>query len=392
MTNGTYVFTKYKQKLISKGIGKSPRVISIPTVRDKITLSIIKDIIAYIYKNEVSYSIIHKMIKDIVDTINSNNYDYYFKIDLSQFYDTIDHDILLSKLRRKIRKKSLLNLIEKAIKTPTVDEAYSKHSKTSNEKGVPQGLSISNILASLYLASFDKKHYPSSDYKYFRFVDDILILCNKKDFDKLKNKIILELQQKLLLIVNHEKSESGEITKNKIPYLGYLLCSKTISVRPGSIKKLENSLEKLFKDYVVFKKYKRNLFLWKLNIKITGLIKDKNKLGWVFFFSQITDLKLLFHFDWLIERYCKRFGLEEEIKGGNVKKYVRAMHEIKLNLNQTKYIPNFDNYSVNQKRSFFDQVFEIDTTLYDDEMIVEMFEKETYKYIKELERDLQHFS
>lgn len=390
--NGTYTFTRYKQKIISKGAGKEPRVISIPTIRDKVTLIIMKNIIVQTFGNEISYSVIHRIVSNIVDSINQYNFDCFFKIDLSKFYDSIDHDLLLKRLKSKIKKKDVLKLIEKAIKTPTVEESYSKGTKKHNEKGVPQGLSISNALASLYLSKFDKKHETKTHYKYFRFVDDILVLCYRKDFGRIKSGIERELEQQYLLKINKDKEESGEIANNKISYLGYLISHNNISVRPSSIRKLELSIEKLFKEYAVYKKYNRNLFVWKLNIKITGLIKDGNKLGWAFFFSQISDEKFLFHLDWLVKKYIKRFELEEDLKDIKLKRYVRTHKEIRNNLHGTTYIPNMDKYSVDDKRNFIENVLGIDTSSYSDEIIKDMFEKETYKFIKELERDLQHFS
>lgn len=390
--NGTYKFTSYKQKIISKGAGKEPRVISIPTIRDKITLIILKNIIVKTFGNEVTYSVIHRKISDIVNSIKQYNFDCFFKIDLSKYYDSIDQNLLLKRLKSRIKKKDVLNLIEKAIKTPTVEENYSKGSKKLNEKGIPQGLSISNPLASLYLSKFDKKHEKKNNYKYFRFVDDILILCCKKDLVRVKTGIECELEQQYFLKINQEKEDSGEIANNEISYLGYLISHNNISVRPSSVRKLELSIEKLFKEYAVYRKYNLNLFVWKLNIKITGLIKDGIKMGWVFFFSQITNEKVFFHLDWLVKKYIKRFKLENDLKGIKLKRYVRTYKEIRNNLHGTTYIPNLDKYSLDDQRDFIKDVLGIDTSTYSDIDIMEIFEKEAYKFAKELERDLQHFS
>lgn len=171
-----------------------------------------------------------------------------------------------------------------------------------------------------------------------------------------------------------------------------MISKDQISVRPSSVKKLELSLEKLFKEYAIYKKLGKELFIWKLNIKITGLIKDSKKRGWTFFFSQITNERVLFHLDWLIKQYIKRFNLEEDFEEIKIKKYVRTFKEIKNNLHGTTYIPNLDNFTVDDKRAFIEKVLGLPTTFFSDEVIEEMFDKETYKFIRELERDLQHFS
>lgn len=389
--NGTYSFTNYKQKLISKGKEQNPRVVSIPTIRDRITLLIIKDIIAQTFGDKVSYSIIHKIIVDINESIHKYSYDYYFKLDVSKFYDSINQDLLMKRLKNKIRKKELLQLIERAIKTPTVEENYSKGIEKRNDIGVPQGLSISNILASLYLSNFDTKHKSKKNYRYFRFVDDILVLCNEKDFKRIKAKIEQELENKYFLHVNRDKEDNGTINR-KISYLGYIISEDSILVRASSIRKLELSLERLFKEFAVYQKFSLELFVWKLNIKITGLIKNENKLGWVFFFSEVTDLEVFFHLDWLVKTYIKRFNLEEKLKTVKIKKYIRTYNEINKNLHGTTYIPNLDKYTVIEKRDFIENVLGMDVSHYDDNAINEIFEKKTFKFIKELEKDLQHFS
>ena len=75
-----------------------------------------------------------------------------------------------------------------AIKAPTV--TLSKKDDKQSEIGVPQGLSISDILAAIYLQDLDKylSNIPSS--LSFRYVDDILILCDFEDAEKIAESVI----------------------------------------------------------------------------------------------------------------------------------------------------------------------------------------------------------
>ena len=76
-----------------------------------------------------------------------------------------------------VRKKEILHLLKDAISQATLAKP-SGGKKSYQTKGVPQGLSISNILANIYMAPIDCKYSKKSSYKYYRYVDDILILCD----------------------------------------------------------------------------------------------------------------------------------------------------------------------------------------------------------------------
>lgn len=78
-----------------------------------------------------------------------------------------------------------------------------------------------------------------------------------------------------------------------------------------SILKIEQSIEELFRT---IKKENIEYLQWKLNLKITGFIIERHKYGWLFFYSQITDLSLLFHLDDVVQKLIKRYKLEGEIK------------------------------------------------------------------------------
>ena len=110
---GAYKFTAYKEKLISKGANSYPRVISIPTVRDRLTLRALCDLLAEVYPEAVS-EIPQIKIERLNEALISKKYSEYVKIDLRQFYPSISHKLLLGVLKRRIRKPELLDLIEKA--------------------------------------------------------------------------------------------------------------------------------------------------------------------------------------------------------------------------------------------------------------------------------------
>lgn len=379
--NGTYTFSRYKEVLILKGKDKLPRTIYIPTIRDKIVLSLLKEILFNSFFSGSSPKIVQTIIKEITDSINTSSNLLYLKYDLSKFYDTLDHDILMKKIKTKIRKKELITLIEKAIKNPI-------------NKGVPQGLPISNVLASIYMIDFDKEFNSKNDIRYFRYVDDILILCSNEISNSIDKEITFFLEERLKLSLNHSKYESKFLSEG-LTYLGYHITKNTVSIKSSSILKLEMSIEKLFLDYSHFKNtISQNLFIWKLNLRITGCIIKNKKYGWLFFFSQLdkNNLYVLFHLDKLILKYIQRFSLENDFENYKLKKFVRCFHELKKNLHNTEYIPNFDKFTLEEKKDFLLKLTEIDITNFNEYDINKEFERIIFSSIKDLEKDIQGFS
>ncbi|MFA1822980.1 reverse transcriptase domain-containing protein [Virgibacillus oceani] len=389
VTNNTFKFTPYKEKLITKGKGKAPRVISIPTIRDKLTLSIVHRILSNAFAEDINFELVQTVISKVKETLNNSNYNYFIKIDIEKFYDNINHDILISKVKRKVRKKELINLISNAIKTPTISSTTRKP-YTKNKRGVPQGLSISNILANIYMNNLDRVFENQNAFAYFRYVDDVLIICNKAGKEKIESKLEKHIKN-LGLTYNKDKKQYGFLSQ-EFSFLGYNFNNKIAGVREANIFKLETSLVEVFTRYK-YSNYKRTSeFIWNLNIKITGGIIDKNKYGWLFFYSQIDDLSILYHLDWFVGKLFKRFEINN-ISEKNIKKFVRTYNEILYNRSASNYIPNFDEYETKQKKELLVNVFNLRYLRNaDDEKVERNFRNYIFNSLKKLEQDIQHFS
>ncbi|OME52814.1 MULTISPECIES: reverse transcriptase domain-containing protein [Paenibacillus] len=391
--NGNYKFIPYKEKLISKGYDKPPRQISIPSIRDKVTLSLLNECLSKVFENNVNNKIIQTIVDELKQSILSDHFNYFIKIDIKNFFPSIPHDKLMKLIRKKIRKREILTLIENSLKTPTIPFPTKNHSP--NKVGIPQGISTSNILANIYLSDIDMSFSVSSnDFKYFRYVDDILILCNSTNVVTIKNDILSKLK-KLDLETSPNKYKEAEICEG-FSYLGYFY--KEIgnefgfSVRDESIKKFEESIIKIFSEYKFTNKRGTEKFIWKLNKKITGCVFENKKYGWLFFYSQIDDQKLLYHLDWFIQKLCKQINLDSNVRT-RIKRFVRTYHEIVFNLKNTNYIPNFDDFDLDEQRSVLQDVFDIrDALKLTENEVKKTFKKNIFKFIKELEKDVQNIS
>ncbi len=229
----------------------------------------------------------------------------------------------------------------------------------------------------------DKK-YRNIDYiSYYRYVDDILILVNEDNFLYVKKEISEDVNE--LGLELNEKKDEGLITES-FEYLGYVISDNKVTVRRSSILKIEQSIEDLFR---IIKNDNIGYLQWKLNLKITGFILEKHKYGWLFFYSQITDMSLLFHLDDVVQKLIKRYKLEEKIK---IKRFVRTFAEMRMALHETKYIPNLDNLKLEDKKKILSDIYRMDLSEKDERFIEIQFRKIMKREIRDIEKDIENIS
>lgn len=326
--NNTYDFSFYKQKLIVKSMNKT-REISIPTLRDKLVIKYldfyIRDKFEEVTKNILNAQQIIKKVK-----YSKNKYDSFIKVDIQNFFSSINHEILVNKLKSNIDDETILNLITKVITQSTVDvnTPFKQRIKYNNKEGLPQGLSISGLLSEIYLFDLVQKYSIKDNLEFFRYVDDVLIFCKKSDIEEITKSLKSDFEDLKLTIhdfaINSNKSSFGNINE-PFEFLGYKFEDKLISVRETSIQKMYANISKLFTLYKNKKYFSKEEFITRLNLKITGCVIDGKKYGWISFFSLINDYTLLFMLDKFVEKSCKNFNINYE----EIKNFSRAIYEIK---------------------------------------------------------------
>lgn len=402
---GTYRFSQYKEKLISKGAGKYPRVISIPTYRDRITLRALCNVLKHTFSESLELKLPQHTVAQLRTALASGQYTHFIKVDVTNFYPSIDHGILEVEVQQKIAVDEILRLIGAAIESPTV--AYPDRDRKKETKGVPQGLSISNILAEIYLSSFDQWVATHHQVAYFRYVDDILILTNG-DPEVLFNQVSAHLKSAFKLDA-HPLNTAGKSVAGKIAdefnFLGYEFKNSKASVKRDSIRRLESSLAKIFTTY----KYRRSaaaahpipfareamlerarkIFTWRLNLRITGCLFDGVRRGWVFFFSQIDEASIaqLQNLDKTIEVLCNRFAFQPN--KGELKSFVRTYHEAKRGNDRQRYIPNYDTKSLGEQRDLLKLYGMENVDTMTDVQVTRAFKRRIRRETSELEQDIE---
>lgn len=175
LKNRTYKTSKYATFKVFEP--KERLVFKLPYYPDRIThhaiMNILEPIFVGMFTND-SYSCIkgkgiHAAANAVKKALkDKENTTYCLKLDITKFYPSIDHNILKQILRRKIKDKDLLWLLDEIIESAD---------------GVPIGNYVSQYLANLYLTYFD--HWLKEDKRvknYFRYADDIVVLHKDKKY------------------------------------------------------------------------------------------------------------------------------------------------------------------------------------------------------------------
>lgn len=392
LRSGRHDFTQYREALKSKGAGRRPRVVSIPTIRDRVVLRALAELLGGVYP-EARGVVPQLRVQEVQKAVEAGQFDTFVRLDVKDFYPSIPHGVVKSRISRRIRKPQLVDLLMKAISTPTVPDRGKKRAR--EVVGVPQGLAISNLLAELVAQPIDRAMRVDSRCAYFRYVDDVLILCNEKDARVLARRVI-RLFGKQGLEVHELNSASGKShigkTSGGFDYLGYIFSSNSVSVRLSSVHKVESALARAFTRYAKSKSdppraVELERCAWKVNLIITGCIYKNVARGWLHYFRQMNDLTLLKRLDATVRRFERRFGLPQHFQ---VKTFMRTYWKIKAGQSGfDAYIPNFDDVSISDMRLTLAQVFGVDNAYaISDEDVRKIFDRRIGKTVEELEEDI----
>jgi hypothetical protein len=389
MRTGSYRFTGYREVLELKGAGKAPRVLSIPTARDRIVLRALAECLTKLFPHTRGV-IPHQRVFEVATVVAAGTYDSYVKLDVQNFYPSIMHSQIEQKLRTRIRKKEILGAVLGAVRTPTVPNG--QRNRTPNQRGVPQGLAISNLLAELVMGKIDAAASALDDCTYFRYVDDILILCNSTSVNRVRESIVSQCEESGLKVhlanAGDAKSSSGFISDG-FSYLGYKFNSDSVSVRRKSIQNIEGSIARIFTRY----KHDRDLqqLQERIDLLVTGCIYGGVSYGWLNYYRQMTDIALLKRLDVMIETMKSRHKVPTTFR---TKRFVRAYWSIKHPFGKDRnYVPNFDSANMAQMRRVLITHFgEEEAARIPDSNVAATFRRIMRKLIIDLEKDIGHIS
>ena len=290
LASGQYYPTPVKRVDIAKPDG-GIRLLGIPTVTDRVIQQAIAQVLTPIFDpgfSEHSFGFRpgrngQQAVKQVQSIIKEGRC-FAVDVDLSKFFDRVNHDLLMTLLSRKVTDKRLLKLISRYLRAGIMDKQHFIESR----EGVPQGGPLSPLLANIMLDPLDKE-LERRGHKFARYADDFTILVkSQRAGERVLTSISGYLQNRLKLIVNTTKSQVVKISDSK--FLGFTFRHGRIQLHPKTLDKFKQQVRALTN---------RN---WGVSMRFQLFKLSQYLRGWINYFGIANCYQLCLDLDHWIRR------------------------------------------------------------------------------------------
>jgi RNA-directed DNA polymerase len=222
------------------------RQLGIPTVTDRVVQQAIAQVLTPIFDPTFSESSFgfrpgrnaHQAIRQVQAHVK-DGYRWAVDIDLAKFFDTVNHDLLMSLLGRTIADKRLLRLIGRYLRAGVL---VGEHPQPS-EVGTPQGGPLSPLLANILLHQLDCE-LERRGHRFARYADDMIILVkSERAAKRVMQSLTHFLQASLKLTVNLAKSKVAPV--GECSFLGFVIVGKKIRWTDKALQNFKHRVREL---------------------------------------------------------------------------------------------------------------------------------------------------
>jgi len=236
---------------IPKPGGKGMRMLGIPTVVDRLIQQALHQVLSPLFEpdfSESSYGFrpqrsAHQAVLKARQYAREGRR-WVVDIDLEKFFDRVNHDILMSRLARRIKDKRVLRLIRRYLQAGMMSNGLT----TVRREGTPQGGPLSPLLSNILLDELDKE-LERRGHKFCRYADDCNVYVQSRSAgERVLKSLTTFLERRLRLKVNAEKSAVARPWARK--FLGYSFTGHweaRLKVATTSVQRLKEKLREIFR-------------------------------------------------------------------------------------------------------------------------------------------------